>query len=129
MRTPPTILAAVALASCGSSGDGGNAATPTPAKAAAVTTIALSADAAGALAFDRKTLRAKAGKVTIDFNNPAARPHAVAVEGNGVHAVGPTVTAGGRAPLTVSLKPGTYTFYCPLPGHREGGMQGRLTVS
>jgi uncharacterized cupredoxin-like copper-binding protein len=36
---------------------------------------------------------------------------------------------GGSKTLTLSLKPGTYVFYCSVPGHRQAGMEGTLTVS
>ncbi len=54
-------------------------------------------------------------------------PHAVEVEGNGVEEETDEVT-DDKASLTVDLKPGTYEFYCPVPGHREAGMEGTLTV-
>jgi uncharacterized cupredoxin-like copper-binding protein len=66
--------------------------------------------------------------VTFDFTNKASIPHAFAIKGNGVNAKGKTVT-GGSDTLTVKLKPGTYTFYCPVPGHEAAGMKGTLTVS
>ena len=37
--------------------------------------------------------------------------------------------AGGMKVLTVTLSPGTYVFYCSVPGHRAAGMQGTLTVT
>ena len=36
---------------------------------------------------------------------------------------------GGSKTLTVTLKAGTYKFYCSVPGHRQAGMLGTLTVS
>jgi uncharacterized cupredoxin-like copper-binding protein len=91
-------------------------------------TLNLSADPSGALKFNTSSLTAKAGKVTIIMGNNSPLPHGIAVTGNGVNSVGPTVT-GGTSKVTVTLKPGTYTFYCPVPGHRQAGMQGTLKVT
>jgi uncharacterized cupredoxin-like copper-binding protein len=90
--------------------------------------LKLSADPSGALKFDKTDLTAKAGKVSIVMENPSSVPHAVAVEGNGVDKDGETVQPGGKSTVTVTLKPGTYTFYCPVPGHEDAGMKGTLTV-
>jgi plastocyanin len=89
--------------------------------------IALSAPKDGSLKFDKSTLTAKAGKVTINFDNPSQTPHAVEIEGNGVEEESDTVTAG-KASVTADLEPGTYDFYCPVGNHRAGGMEGKLTV-
>jgi uncharacterized cupredoxin-like copper-binding protein len=152
--------AAVVAAGCGgggSSSDTGTAAstTPTPAAPAQTQTSSSSASssasssssssgggAAGAIAiaaqeknglsFSKKTLSAKAGKVTITMVNPSGNslPHAIAVEGNGVDQNGQTVQPGGSASrVSLTLKPGKYTFFCPVDGHRAAGMEGTLTVS
>jgi len=93
-------------------------------------TLNLTADPNGALKFDKTSLSAKAGKVTIVMTNKSSLPHAVAVEGNGVDKDGPTVTGGsGTSKVTVNLKPGKYEFYCPVDGHKAAGMKGELTVS
>jgi plastocyanin len=87
----------------------------------------LAADPGGDLAFDQTELTAAAGEVTIEFTNESGIPHNVEVEGNGVEEVSETITEGSTS-LTLTLEPGEYEFYCAVPGHREGGMEGTLTV-
>jgi plastocyanin len=91
------------------------------------TTIELAADPGGALAFDQTELTAPAGDITIHLTNDAQIPHNVEVEGNGVEEVSDTIT-GADTSLAITLEPGEYVFYCAVPGHREGGMEGTLTV-
>ena len=63
------------------------------------------------------------------MSNPSTISHAVAVTGNGVDKAGQTVNKGGTSTISVNLKPGKYTFFCPVPGHRQAGMQGTVTVT
>jgi len=88
----------------------------------------LHADAGGALRFNTKALTSSAGKVTLVMHNPSQLTHSIAITGNGVNAAGGFVGPGGTSTVSASLKPGTYTFYCTVPGHREAGMVGTLTV-
>ena len=41
---------------------------------------------------------------------------------------GQVVQGGGDSKFTANLKPGSYTFYCTVPGHEQAGMKGTLTV-
>ena len=52
-------------------------------------------------------------------------PHGIAIQGHGSSAV---VDPGETSTLTATLKQGTYTFLCPVPGHAAAGMKGTLTV-
>ena len=94
-------------------------------------TLSIAANSSGSLAYDKKTLSAKAGKVTITMTNMAPIGHNLTVQqGTSGAVLGATPTfQGGSKSLTLSLKPGKYTFYCSVPGHRAGGMVGTLTVS
>jgi plastocyanin len=122
----------------GGGGYGGSApattATTAPAAPAAASgaALALKADESNGLAFDHKTLTAKAGAVTITMDNPSgdAQPHAIAVEGpGGVQASGDIAQPGKTSTVSLKdLKPGKYTFYCPVGSHRAAGMEGTLTV-
>ena len=110
-------------------------ATSTPATTAApaaATRLALAADPNGALAFTTTTLTAKAGAVNITLTNDSSVPHNIAVEGPGGTTEGPTDTIDGGKTATLKitdLAPGTYTYYCAVPGHRQAGMEGTLTVT
>jgi uncharacterized cupredoxin-like copper-binding protein len=99
-----------------------------PAQATAQT-LTLSADPTGQLKFDKNALSAKAGTVRIVMNNPSPIPHNISITGGGVNQQGQTVPKGGSSQVTAPLKPGKYTFYCSVPGHRQAGMQGTLTVT
>ena len=82
------------------------------------------------LAYNKKTLTAKAGKVTIVMTNMSAVfQHNVAIKGKGVSKKGKVVGKGGQSKVTATLKPGTYTFYCTVPGHEAAGMKGKLIVT
>ena len=146
LSTPLVVLVALVAvaavaAGCGSSNDNTSSDTGASSPAPSTTTstpsttgggggetLKLAADPSGQLKFDKSTLDAKAGKVTITMSNPASLPHGVSVEGNGVDKSGQVVQQGGTSTVTASLKPGTYTFYCPVPGHKQAGMKGTLTV-
>jgi uncharacterized cupredoxin-like copper-binding protein len=86
------------------------------------------ADPTGALAFKYSKATAKAGQVTLVMPNMAQITHDISIKGNGVSQQGPRVSQGGSSKITVNLKPGTYEFYCSVPGHEAGGMKGTLVV-
>ena len=113
----------------GGSGGASAAQSSSGAKAAG-SKLKLAADEEGKLYFNPSKLSAKAGKATLVMNNPktTGKMHGIAVEGNGLDKDGKVVGPGSTSTLSVTLKPGKYTFYCPVPGHRQGGMQGTLTV-
>lgn len=91
--------------------------------------LSLSANSEGQLAYSTKSLTAKAGKVTIDFSNSAPLSHNVTIESSSGSVVGSTPTfQGGTKTLSLNLKPGTYKFFCSVPGHRQAGMEGTLVV-
>jgi len=91
--------------------------------------LAFEADPSGGLAYTTTEATAKAGKVTIDFSNPQPLAHDVAIEDSGGKEIAKTdVITESEDSTTAELKPGEYTFYCTVPGHREGGMEGTLTV-
>ena len=89
--------------------------------------LALKADPS-ALKFDKTSLEAKAGEVTLTMENPSDIRHDVSIEGDGVGEKGKVVGRGGTSTVSAELKPGEYTFYCSVAGHRQGGMEGKLTV-
>jgi plastocyanin len=91
--------------------------------------LQLAADPSGQLKFDKTSLQAKAGEATIDMQNSSPVQHDISIEGGGVDEHGKKVTKGGTSTVSVDLKPGSYTFYCSVDAHRQGGMKGTLKVA
>jgi plastocyanin len=91
------------------------------------TKLALSVPGAQ-LAYDTKQLTAKAGTVAIAFTNNSPIEHDVTIEQAGKVLGGTPKFIGGTKMVALNLKPGTYKFFCSVPGHRQAGMEGTLTV-
>jgi uncharacterized cupredoxin-like copper-binding protein len=130
-------VSVVALAAAGCGGGTVSAtASPTHPTVAAISTASgetfrLAANANGKMAFNTNSLTApRPGTITLSMRNPSSSglPHGIAIKGNGVNKSGAVVAPGGMSTVTVRLKRGTYTFYCPVPGHAQAGMKGTLTV-
>jgi plastocyanin len=138
------LLAAFALVACGGGDDttsdttseappaqenGGEKEKEAEGGTAGSATFDVEADPSGSLAFTTDEATAKAGKVTVNFTNPSPVPHDVRIEDSGGEDIGGTeVITESNESAPVELKSGEYTFYCSVPGHRQGGMEGTLTV-
>ncbi|MCB0827673.1 MAG: hypothetical protein KDB62_02535 [Solirubrobacterales bacterium] len=91
--------------------------------------LELQADPSGALAYEETSLTAeKPGKVQIDFTNDSPIGHDVVIEKDGQEVARSSVITGSSEVVSFDAKAGDYTFYCSVPGHREAGMEGTLTV-
>ena len=90
--------------------------------------LTIDPDPNGQLKYLVSAASATPGALTITSVNKASIPHNIALQGNGINAAGPIVQGGGVSKISVTLKAGTYTFFCSVPGHRQAGMQGTLTV-
>jgi len=118
-RSTTVALSAAVLAVGGCGGGGGESQAPGTVSLVAVP---------GKLAYDKSEITAKPGRVTLVMANRSSLPHNVAIEDGDVDATGKVVGKGATSTTTADLKPGTYTFYCSVPGHRQAGMKGKLTV-
>ncbi|MFL5817865.1 MAG: plastocyanin/azurin family copper-binding protein [Conexibacter sp.] len=139
------LLVSGVLAACGggssdNSSTSGGASTSAPSSSSSPSTsgagggsgaLDISATETSGLGFSQRSLTARSGSVTLTLDNGSdnSLPHAIAIEGNGVDKDGQVAQPGGTSTVTVRLKPGRYTFYCPVDGHEDQGMKGTLTVS
>jgi plastocyanin len=146
LSTVALTIGTLALAACGGSSSGGSstgtvsspsttsssaASTPAPTSPIPKGALEIAANSAGQLMFDKSTLTApKAGRVTIAFTNTSPLSHNLTVEDPATKQVlGATETFQGTTKLLkLDLKPGTYKYFCSVPGHRMAGMEGTLTV-
>ncbi|MGA9875283.1 MAG: plastocyanin/azurin family copper-binding protein [Solirubrobacteraceae bacterium] len=151
LRILPLLALAIgllALAGCGGSSSTSSSAASTPLSTPSTSTpstatkssttgtnapsgaLKLEANPEGQLKYSTSSLTAKAGKVSVDFTNMSPLAHNFTVEAAGGKIEGATPTfQGGNKVLTLNLKPGTYKFFCTVPGHRMAGMEGTLTVT
>jgi plastocyanin len=97
--------------------------------------LEIDADPTGQLAYATKTATAIPGAVSITMANMSGVMHNIAIESGsgGASGSGPVLgasqfTSKGTVSVKVTLKPGTYTFFCQAPGHRAAGMYGTITV-
>ncbi len=102
--------------------------TTTPPAQGGGETLKLSSPADGSLVFEPSKLTAKAGSVTIDYDNPSPVDHSVAIEAGGETLDESEIAADTTLTATADLEPGRFVYYCTVPGHREAGMVGTLTV-
>jgi plastocyanin len=92
-------------------------------------TVKVSSPADGSLIFEPSKLTAKAGSVTIDYDNPSPVDHSIAIEGGGETLDESEIAADATLTASADLEPGKFVYYCTVPGHREAGMEGTLTVN
>jgi len=92
-------------------------------------TVRYAADPEGTNAYYISEASSSPGKISFEFVNPQTTPHNVALEAPGGETIGETETIGeGHTKSQFVVKPGVYTLYCSVPGHRQQGMVGHLTV-
>lgn len=128
----------------GATGDGGEeVATPEPADEGAPDAATASEDEAAAegpasgeatlsieaqdIAFSTSEIKVKPGDV-IEMTNTGQLPHDFTVDPLGIHEVTPS--NGDTVTITIpeDAEPGDYEFYCSVPGHKQAGMVGTLTI-
>lgn len=87
--------------------------------------LQIDADPTGQLAFVTDTATGTPGQITVKMTNKSGTPHDIVIDGKGK---GQIVQNGGVSQFQAAFTAGSYTFYCSVPGHRQAGMQGKLTV-
>lgn len=117
---------ALAAAGCGGGDGGGGGQAPTASSASGATVTATLADFSITIP---GTVRA--GNAIIEVRNSGPTPHQLTVRGPSDTAVGATavLNPGSRTTLSVMLPPGTYSYFCALPGHASLGMMGTFTAT
>jgi plastocyanin len=144
--TAPAALVCLVLAGCGSSGSnssassaGSNASSDIGSALSSASSEASSAAegrvveidvASSGFQFTKSSATAQAGPVVLRSMNPQSVAHDISLKGNGIDLHGDQVSNGDVSQIVIpDLKPGTYTYYCSVPGHEAAGMKGTLTVS
>lgn len=123
-----TSLLVFGLAACAGGGDGGDGGGGGGGATSTDVEADVSVTGTDALKFEPTQLAVEAGTVAIELVSGERVPHNVVIEEAGDTEV--VLADQGQTEVgTIDLEPGTYTFYCGIPGHRTAGMEGILTVS
>jgi plastocyanin len=124
------VLASAALGACGDSPSAGEKALEEVEAEPVVTSqVSIEAHWTKTFSYTSPNATGEAGTVGVGFTNPQKLEHDLAVENTKGEVLGQTEPVSEGSDTTViDLKPGTYTFYCTFPGHREKGMEGTLTI-
>jgi uncharacterized cupredoxin-like copper-binding protein len=120
---PPVSMGGMAdMPGMGSSsgGSSGSSTSTPPAQGASKQTITISN-----VSYSVKDFNVKEGSVTIELVNQDPMQHDFTIDALGLKIV---VPASSTASDTFTVKPGTYEFYCSIPGHKQAGMFGTMTV-
>jgi uncharacterized cupredoxin-like copper-binding protein len=122
------VLILVGVVGCGASGGGGaeDGKAPSGAKEAVVKTIQVK-ETEFRLTPAEITLE-KPGTYLFKAVNSGETVHALEIEGQGIEEVSEEIQPGQNAELKVKLEAGTYELYCPVDGHKEEGMEGKVIV-
>ena len=87
--------------------------------------LQIDADPTGQLAYTTNKATGTPGEITVKMQNKSGTPHDIVIDGKGK---GEIVQNGGVSKFSADFTAGKFTYYCSVPGHRQAGMQGTLTV-
>lgn len=119
------VAVALLVGGCGGTGGGQDPGPTTSTRSTAAAGDVLNVEGTE-YSYTPSALKAPAGQATIRFTNRGAVEHDFLIDAFNVHLI---AKPGKTAEVTVTLTPGTFTTYCSIPGHRQNGMEGTLTVS
>lgn len=121
LTRPTTVAAAIAVALLGAAAAGVVAHASANVKTINVTEKEFHISVSG---------KGAAGAVKFAVKNTGKLSHALEISGPGVKSKRtPLIKPGKSATLTATLKSGTYTLWCPVPGHAAEGMKTTLKVA
>src|SRR5207237_4255944 len=93
--------------------------------------FAIAAGVGGQLKFAPVSLSMKTGIYSVTLTDDSTGPHTLDFDDTSTLFAGLAVNnAGEKVTSRIFFgKPGAYTFFCAIPGHRAGGMFGTVTVT
>lgn len=125
--TASVFAAALVLAACSSGGGGGGGDSASSGASKASGTRVTVTETEYGLKLSRSSFTP--GTYTFVADNKGKITHALSIDGPGVEdARTKNIQGGQEANLTVTFKKGSYDLYCPVPGHKQLGMNTHIQV-